>query len=324
MIVVGRHRHYATFWPDHTVGSSGAAIAGISIAHFDGAPILELKPMKHILGIDHLGWLVRDLDAVAASFVQLGFTLSPRQTHSPNMGSANHTFVPGDTYVELIAFIHPTPFNEPWRRRVAEREGLYIASARTDNAAAAFGELRAAGFGTSELVTHSRPATLPDGSIVEVAFDVIYLDEKTMAPLHVSVCGHRSPEHIFIARLSRHANTAVALKDIQVVVADAAPAAARCAALFGAAPQRQSGALRVVAANVSIDFIDPSQAPPHLSSQSGLDAPAAACFEVVSLATAEAVLLRNGVASQRLGSRLVVPSSSAGGCAIEFEQRQLA
>ncbi len=278
--------------------------------------------MKHILGIDHLGWLVKDLDAVAASFVRLGFTLSPRQTHSPNMGSANHTFVLGDTYVELIAFTRATPFNEPWQRRVAEREGLYIASARTDNAAAALGELRAAGFGTPELVTHSRPATLPDGRVVEVAFDVIYMDEGAVAPLHMSVCGHRNPEHIFIAELSRHANTAVALKEVHVVTADRAAASSRCAALFGVAPQPRSGATRVVATNGAIDFIDPSQAPAHLLPHSGRDAPVSVCFEVASLATAEAVLLRNGVASQRMGLRLVVASASAGGCTVEFEQRE--
>ena len=279
--------------------------------------------MKHILGIDHLGWLVRDLDAAAASFTRLGFTLSPRQTHSANMGSANHTFVLGDTYVEMIAFTRETAFNEPWRRRVAEREGLYIASARTDNAAGALEELRASQFGGSELVTHSRPATLPDGRIVEVAFDVIYLDEKTTAPLHVSVCGHRNPEHIFLAELSRHANTALALKEIAVVTSDGATAAARCAALFGAAPERRNGVLRVVATNVSIHFIDASQAPAHLSAGRGGDTPALVCFEVASLAAAEAVLLRNGVSSQRLGSRLRVPSSSASGCAIEFEQREM-
>jgi hypothetical protein len=238
------------------------------------------------------------------------------------MGSANHTFVLGDTYVEMIAFTRETAFNEPWRRRVAEREGLYIASARTDNAAGALEELRASQFGGSDLVTHSRPATLPDGRIVEVAFDVIYLDEKTTAPLHVSVCGHRNPEHIFLAELSRHANTALALKEMAVVTSDVATAAARCAALFGAAPERRNGVLRVVATNVSIDFIDASQAPAHLSAGRGGDAPASVCFEVASLAAAEAVLLRNGVSSQRLGSRLRVPSSSASGCAIEFEQRQ--
>ena len=280
--------------------------------------------MKHILGIDHLGWLVNDLDAVAASFVRLGFTLSPRQTHSPNMGSANHTFVLGNTYVELISFTHDTAFNEPWRRRVAEREGLYIASARTDDAPAALDELRAGGFGASDLVTHSRPATLPDGSIVEVAFDVIYLNEETMAPLHVSVCGHRNPEHIFLAELSRHANTAVALKEILVVTADPAAAAARCAALFGAAPERRNGALRVVAANVAIAFADSSQAPAHLSAPRGRDAPVSVCFEVADLALAEAVLRRNGVASRRTGSRLLVASAHAGGCAVEFETRESA
>ena len=71
--------------------------------------------MKHILGIDHLGWLVRDLEAVATSFTRLGFTLSPRQTHSPNMGSANHTFVLVDTYVEPDC-LHP---HHPIQRAVA-------------------------------------------------------------------------------------------------------------------------------------------------------------------------------------------------------------
>jgi hypothetical protein len=217
--------------------------------------------MKHILGIDHLGWLVSDLDAAASGFARLGFTLSPRQTHSPNMGSANHTFVLGDTYVELIAFTHTTPFNEPWQRRVAEREGLYIVSARTDNAAAALDELRAVGFGTSDLVTHSRPATLPDGRIVEVAFDVVYMHEEAVVPLHVSICGHRNPEHIFIDELSRHANTAVALQEIHVVAADCAAAAGRCAVLFGAIPQRHNGGLTVDAGDVSIHFVGPSQAP---------------------------------------------------------------
>ena len=280
--------------------------------------------MKHILGIDHLGWLVRDLDAVASSFTRLGFTLSPRQTHSPNMGSANHTFVLGDTYVELIAFTHTTPFNEPWRRRVSEREGLYIASARTDSAAAALGELRAIGFGTSDLVTHSRPATLPDGSIVEVAFDVVYVHEEAVAPLHVSICGHRNPEHIFIDELSRRANTAVALQEVHVVAADCAAAAGRCAMLFGVNPQRRDGRWTVDAGNVSIHFAEPSQAPAPGSSKSGRDAPASVCFQVASLAAAEAVLLRNSVASQRIGSRLVVPSSSAGGCEVQFDQRESA
>lgn len=277
--------------------------------------------MKHILGIDHLGWLVNDLDSVAASFVRLGFTLSPRQTHSPNMGSANHTFVLGDTYVELIAFTRTTPFNEPWRRRVGEREGLYIASARTDDAAAALVEVRAAGFGASDLVTHSRPATLPDGRVVEVAFDVVYLDEDAVAPLHMSICGHRSPEHIFIDELSRHANTAVALHEVHVVTDDCVAAAGRCAALFGTVAQRRDGGLSVDAGKVAIDFVTRSHASTTMATRAVRDAPAGVCFQVASLVSAEAVLMRNGVDSSRIGSRLVVPSASAGGCAVEFVQR---
>ena len=39
-------------------------------------------PLKHILGADHVVVTVRDLDAAAAQWKKLGFTLSPRGTHS--------------------------------------------------------------------------------------------------------------------------------------------------------------------------------------------------------------------------------------------------
>ena len=155
-----------------------------------------------------------------------------------------------------------------------------------------------------------------------MAFDVVYMHEEAAVPLHVSICGHRNPEHIFIDELSRHANTAVALQEIHVVAADCAAAAGRCAVLFGAIPQRHNGGLTVDAGDVSIHFVEPSQAPAPGSSQGGRDAPAGVCFQVASLAAAEAVLLRNGVANQRIGSRLVVSSASAGGCEVQFDQRK--
>ena len=47
--------------------------------------------LKHILGADHVVIAVRDLDAAAAQWRGLGFTLSPRGTHSPLIGTGNYT-----------------------------------------------------------------------------------------------------------------------------------------------------------------------------------------------------------------------------------------
>src|SRR5215211_4643411 len=44
--------------------------------------------LKHIVGLDHIVVLVRDLDGAAETWRRLGFTLAPRGTHSAHMGTA--------------------------------------------------------------------------------------------------------------------------------------------------------------------------------------------------------------------------------------------
>ena len=57
---------------------------------------------RHILGADHVVIAVRDLDAAAAQWRRLGFTLSPRGTHSPLLGTGNYTIMLEDDYLELL------------------------------------------------------------------------------------------------------------------------------------------------------------------------------------------------------------------------------
>ncbi|MBI3370811.1 MAG: VOC family protein [Betaproteobacteria bacterium] len=281
--------------------------------------------MKHILGVDHVAWLIRDLDQSLKQFARLGFTPSPRQFHSANMGSANHTLVLEDSYVEFIGFTQPTKFNEPWRKKVAEREGLHIVSARTDNVAMALQELREAGVPASDVVPHSRPATLPDGSTVTVAFEVVYVDEGASAPIHVSVCQHRNPEYIFIDALARHPNTALSLSAVHVVADDAAMAARRCAVLFGAEPVRRDDGFAVDTARMRIEFVERS----HLAGRDwdlqalpAVSAPMGASFDVASLASAAGVLRTNGVRFRDDGARLLVAPLEGVGAFIEFRVRQ--
>jgi 4-hydroxyphenylpyruvate dioxygenase-like putative hemolysin len=92
------------------------------------------------LAIDHALIAVRDLDAAAANFRALGFTLTPRGHHS--IGSQNHCIMFGSTYVELLA----APVSHAWLDYYRSfGEGLAAIALATADADVAYRELQAIG-----------------------------------------------------------------------------------------------------------------------------------------------------------------------------------
>lgn len=82
--------------------------------------------MQNVQGLDHVIILVRDLDDAERRMTRLGFHLTPRGTHSPEMGTANATIMlRNGTYFETLAVLGSTPANEPLRNALAEREGAH-------------------------------------------------------------------------------------------------------------------------------------------------------------------------------------------------------
>ena len=71
--------------------------------------------LKNIIGIDHAVVMVRDLDKAAENYRQLGFTLSPRGTHSAHMGTGNYTIMFDPDYMELLGVLVATEHNAPAR-----------------------------------------------------------------------------------------------------------------------------------------------------------------------------------------------------------------
>ena len=71
--------------------------------------------LKNIIGIDHAVVMVRDLDKAAENWKRLGFTVSPRGTHSAHMGSGNYTIMLEPDYIELLGVLAPTEHNAPAR-----------------------------------------------------------------------------------------------------------------------------------------------------------------------------------------------------------------
>src|SRR5580693_6373959 len=101
--------------------------------------------LKNVIGADHAVVMARDLDKAAEGWRQLGFTISPRGTHSAHMGTGNYTIMLDPDYIELLGVLAPTELNAPARAFLDTREGIErIAFTAVDSAEGAE-EIRARG-----------------------------------------------------------------------------------------------------------------------------------------------------------------------------------
>jgi len=117
---------------------------------------------KHIQGIDHVVFAVRDLDAAQATFARMGFTVTPRGYHS--LGSQNHCIMFADMYLELL-WLPPESNSRPFISNFLAQggDGLAAVALKTNDARSAHAELAAAHLDPTEPIDFSRPVQLPEG-----------------------------------------------------------------------------------------------------------------------------------------------------------------
>jgi hypothetical protein len=206
--------------------------------------------LPEIFGLDHLVVLVHDLDASAAMWRGLGFTVSPRGEHSAQLKTANHTIMFGPNYLELLAVTGEAPTNARWRRTLAAREGLAGAALSlgdADRAAAALGGLAVRRFG--------RPVKMPDGSSIEARFAVFDIADDATPDLRLFACQHLVREATWAPGLSDHANTARAIRRIEISDPDPGAAASTLAKLYGATAEPIADGMRVPAGAASFEVM---------------------------------------------------------------------
>lgn len=189
--------------------------------------------LKHVIGLDHVVVAVRDLDGAAAAWRGLGFTVSPRGTHSAHMGSGNYTIMFGEDYLELLGVLTPTPHNAPMRAFLEGREGLERAAFTTTDAAAGVAELAARGIAATGPIAFGRPVTLPSGGEAEARFNVFHWPrQERPGGLGIFACQHLTRDAVWIPELQAHANGARRILRLEVLAADPAAAAAQMAAMI--------------------------------------------------------------------------------------------
>ena len=158
------------------------------------------------LAIDHAVIAVRNLDAAAASYRALGFTLTPRGLHS--IGSQNHCIMFGSTYVELLAAPAEHPWLDYYRRFLREHgDGLAAIALSTRDADAAYDELRAHGVEAKPPLDLSRPV---EGGVAR--FRLVQIEGTPS----VFICQHLTRELVWRREWQAHANGAAELVGISL------------------------------------------------------------------------------------------------------------
>jgi hypothetical protein len=206
--------------------------------------------------IDHSVLYTTDMDATAATYEALGFTLSPLSMHMGSdrpggerkpMGAGNRCALFGRTYLELLG-LYGDGSVDPWNIRplIAQYEGLHGYSFGCTDIETTEKRLRAAGLSSSGVLPLQRDVRTLDG-MATARFQAIHLDRALTPEGLIHAAHHLTPELIHQPGYLDHGNGATGLHSVLLVVddPDLEPTVARYALVLDTEPLVE-GPLRVL------------------------------------------------------------------------------
>jgi hypothetical protein len=277
--------------------------------------------LKNVVGVDHAVVMARDLDKAAEAWRRLGFTISPRGTHSAHMGTGNYTIMLDPDYIELLGVLAATGHNAPARAFLETREGIERVAFTAIDAAAGAEEIRARGYAPLGPSDFERPVTMPDGRLSAAKFRTFQWPvAEAPAGMRIFACQHKTREAVWIPELMRHANGAKHLRQVLLVAPDPAKEAAHLSRLTDREAKEADGAIAVPSGGDRADFVFMTR--DQLGARypgvplAGLPERGAAGLVIAAdLAKTEKAL---GAAAIRSGDRICVPPAAANGTLLAF------
>jgi hypothetical protein len=214
--------------------------------------------LKSVVGIDHAVVMVKELDRAAGNWKRLGFTVSPRGTHSTHMGSGNYTIMLDPDYVELLGVLTSTEHNAPARAYLAKHgDGIERVAFTAVDSAAGAEEIRARGFAPIGPTDFERPVTMPDGTLSAAKFRTFqWPTAEAPGGVRIFACQHKTRETVWIPELMKHANGARRLRQVLIATQDAAKDAAHLSRMIDREARNEpDGAVAVPSGADRADFV---------------------------------------------------------------------
>lgn len=283
-------------------------------------------------GLDHLVLAVRDLDAAGHFYERLGFQVGARNRHP--WGTENRIVQLHGAFLELItvgegAAIQPHhagrfSFGAFVSSYLERREGLAMLVLESEDAETDAHLFAEAKIGDFEPFSFERRGRRPDGSEVHVAFTLAFAIDATAPDVGFFVCQQHHPENFWNPLFQLHPNGATALGAVVLASPDPAGHEHFLNVFTGTDRSNAEGqdlSFRLPRdARLDVLTLDDA-AVAYGSVDEDLDEAALVAFSVriEEIAAQGHRLDAAGIPYQRIGSRLVVPSSVAFGVAIAFE-----
>ncbi len=267
-------------------------------------------PIDDEIFLDHAGHFVRDAKAASAALQRAGFAPTPVSVQvNPDgtptgIGNVTAMFTRG--YIEVLFKTADTPLSREFDAALASHSGLHLVAFSVADAPAGHARLAADGFAMRPLVQFQRPVETLSGPGT-AAFTVVRLERGAMAEGRIQLLTHRTEDTVWQKRWLVHPNGALAFVDLVIVSSDVTEAASRfvrftgrAATLtkFGQAIRLDRGMLQLMTAEAFASLFPEIKVPrlPFIG---------AYAVKVASLAAAEALLRKAGLAIRRAGAALI-------------------
>jgi len=285
-------------------------------------PGKQAVALKNIVGIDHAVIMVKNLDHAAERWKQLGFTVSPRGTHSAHMGTGNYTIMLDPDYVELLGVLTATEHNVPARAFLDKREGIERVAFTALDSAAGAEEIRVRGYAATGPTDFERPVTMPDGTLSAAKFRIFQWPvAEAPGGVRIFACQHKTRETVWIPELMKHANGARRLKQVLIATPEPAKEAAHLSRLIDREPHDETdGAVIVPSGGNRADFVfltkeQLSRRYPDVPLAGVPERGGAGLVVTADLAAAEKAFGASGI---RSGGGICMPPAAANGTLLAF------
>jgi Glyoxalase-like domain len=282
--------------------------------------------------IDHSVLMTRDIEATAAIYERLGFTLSPLSRHHGSarpdgppepMGAGNRCAYFGRNYLEVLGVFFDGS-RDPWNVRplVTAHAGLRGGVLGAGDCAVTQARLAAAGMDVSGVLALQRQVDTPDGQAT-ARFRSVHLARADTPEGEVLIGQQLTPELVHQPRYLDHPNGATELVGLTLVVADAELDAHRdrWARIVGREAHTDGAGWTVPLTHGRIEIVPRSRLADVLP---GEDAPILPLLVAQTVAVADPVAARKlvdvaGFATyDRPGGGFFVPAAQAAGAAVGF------
>jgi catechol 2,3-dioxygenase-like lactoylglutathione lyase family enzyme len=282
-------------------------------------------------GLDHIVHAVRDLDAAAAFYHDLGFTVGVRNRHP--WGTHNHIVQFPGVFIELLTLAEPDKLGSDgfsrlfgaYNRDFLQRgEGLSLLILQSRDATADAADFRAAGIAASEVMRFEREGRRPDGSPVKLGFSLAFAEDKAAPDIHFATCQQHYPENFWNPAFQKHANSVTGIAGVVVVAAEPQRHRVFFEGFAGAGAASVDGGFAVATPRGAIDVLTPAaytarygMAAPNLARGPRL---AAVRFAVAEPSRLQAAPELAGIAGLYVGSPTVIGPPDAMGATFVFER----